>query len=153
MSSIEKQAFSGATDPQASELPLRLGNRPTAESVRRILLVDPDEELGRTRSLLLESLGHPVDRARNFAAIYSLHRDHRYCLVAVSVSAKISDLSTTLTTVRSSWPAARILLLGSSAIGIEDYQYDEMVNPAYHPADLVEVAHRLISVRPFTNFK
>jgi hypothetical protein len=153
MRHTKEQASPDAIDPQTFQSHREPKGIPATESVLRVLLVDPEEELGHTRSLLFESLGRPVDVASNLATICSLPRDSQYCLVAVSINPKPSDLSSTLTTVRSLWPAARILLLGNSAVGIEDYQYDEMVDAAYHPADLVDVARRLISARPFTTLK
>ena len=153
MRDAKEPPSSGAVAPQSYRDHGRTESGSSDESLLHVLLVDPEEELSRTRSLLLGSLGHPVEVARSLAPICHLPRETRYCLVAVSLHSKLPDLPSILTTLRSTWPAARILLLGKSATGVEDYQYDELVDAAYHPADLVEVAQRLISARPFVTNK
>ena len=115
-----------------------------AASACGVLLIEPDAELSPSRLLLLELLGTPVHLARNLTETCNL-RNAAFCLVTASATSNHAEMQSLLTSVRKLWPDAAILLLGDSAFGVEDHQYDEIVNAAHHPADLVSVARRLIS--------
>ena len=138
-------------DPAAPSVALALGSACGSDSsietscVKKpgILLVEPNPELAHTRALLLASLGYPVHIACDLSEICQ-QRGSLFRLVAVDVTPPLVTLQVILTTIRALWPQARILLLGENALGVEDHQYDERVAAAHHPADVVDVARRLI---------
>jgi hypothetical protein len=129
MRDTKEPVSSGAVASRSCRSHGKADDSTSAQLPYRVLLIDSEEGLSHTRSLFFGSLERPVDVTPNLAAIWNLPPEIRDCLVAVNLHSKLPDLPSVLTTVRSLWPAARIPLLGKSAIGIEDYQYDRWSMP------------------------
>ena len=138
----ERVLLPAVADPRASHA--GANESVVTQADLRVLLVESDDDLGRSRMLLLQSLGWPVDVARDRPALCAIPREARYGLVAVGMRPRLMNIPLILTTIRNLWPTARILLLGNSAVGIEDHQYDEMVDADHHPGNLVDIAGQLL---------
>ena len=65
-------------------------------------------------------------------------------LVAISLDVSEREAALIAAHVRHTWPAAKILLLGSPSAWFDDPLYDDSVMPSYNPAGLVEAAKRLL---------
>ncbi len=113
-----------------------------------VLLVDSDPELRDSRSFLLSALSIPVSVVGSYEELCSLPTTNSYNLVALTVRPDEKRASQIAEYVRRRWPKAKILLLGESCGCVEDPLYDDIVNPRYNPAALVQAAQRLLeSVR------
>jgi len=114
----------------------------SAKRPPRILLVDPALALHELHLTLLRSIPAIVETLGSCAELY-LHKEHSYALVILVLSPKSSETTEAADFVRHRWTAARILLLESESAMVDDWLYDERVDPHSHPATLREAAIRL----------
>ncbi|HTW80665.1 MAG TPA: hypothetical protein VME23_14055 [Terracidiphilus sp.] len=110
----------------------------------RILLVDAALALQESHLLLLRSIPAIVEALTSCADMY-LHKEHGYALVILVLHSKSRETAEAAHFVRQRWSAARILLLESESAMIDDWLYDERVDPHSHPATLLEAAIRLMT--------
>ena len=109
-----------------------------------ILLVDPDPNLRDTRRFLLAGLQLPVEAVSSSSEVFGLVPESSYCLVAISLTAGLSEVSHVAAYVRQRWPDAKILLLGESCEDLDDPLYDDRVNPV-NPSGFADASKRLLA--------
>lgn len=109
----------------------------------RILLVDVARALHELHLALLRSIPAFVETLASYADMY-LHQEHGYALVILVLNSNSREMAEAAHFVRRRWTAARILLLGNESTTIDDWLYDERVEPHSHPATLREAAVRLL---------
>lgn len=116
----------------------------TAKTLPRILLVDATLELHELHLLLLRSIPAMVETLASCADLY-LHQAPHYALVILVLHPQSTETAEAAQFVRHRWSRARILLLESETAVIDDWLYDERVDPGLHPATVREAAIRLMS--------
>jgi hypothetical protein len=109
-----------------------------------ILLVDADPELRSSRRGLLASVDHSIVAAASYADVCRLSHKSECRLAAIDLDPSEREAALIATHVRHTWPAARILLLGTPSAWFDDPLYDDSVVPSYNPAGVVEAAKRLL---------
>jgi hypothetical protein len=112
--------------------------------VERVLLIASDRNLRYSRQLLTSSLGLAVDLATGPSEIFRMSREIRYNLVVLDRRGKEKQASQVAECVRTRWPKAKILLLGESSGDLDDWLYDDLVDPRGNPAVLVQFAQRML---------
>lgn len=110
----------------------------------RILLVDAAPALDEWHLLLLRSIPAIVETLASCADLY-LHQEHGYALVILVLHSNSRETAEAAHFVRHRWSAARILLLEGESAMIDDWLYDERIDPHSHPAKVREAAIRLMN--------
>ena len=116
----------------------------SAKTPARILLVDEALLLSESYRFSLRSIPAIVKTLSSCADMY-LHKGQGYALVILVLHCKPSETAEAAHFVRHRWSTARILLLESESAMIDDWLYDERVDPHSHPSKLCDAAIRLIS--------
>jgi hypothetical protein len=116
----------------------------SAKKAPRILLVDAALALHELHVMLLRSIPAIVETLASCADMY-LHMEQAYALVILVFPPNSREVTEAADFVRHRWSAARILLLESEAAMIDDWLYDERVDPHLHPATVLEAAIRLMA--------
>ncbi len=116
---------------------------PTREPPR-ILLVDAAPALYDLHITLLRSIPAFVEKLVSRADMY-LHEEDAYALVILALHLQARETAEVAHFVRHRWSAARILLLECESAAIDDWLYDERVDPHPHPATVRDVAIRLMT--------
>ncbi|HTU49716.1 MAG TPA: hypothetical protein VMF56_03925 [Acidobacteriaceae bacterium] len=127
------------TQYRAAQSPVVAVGRPP-----RILLVEPALELRELHLLLLRSIPAIVETLACCADMY-LNQEPAYALVILVLDSQTREIAAATRFVRHRWSAARILLLESEPTMIDDWLYDERVDPRLHPATVREAAIRLMT--------
>jgi hypothetical protein len=117
---------------------------PVPAQLDRVLIVDSNLELQHSRSLLLSSLGLPVDMAAGVSDVFRLSRKIRYHLVVINGIRSDGQAATIAECVRTRWPTARVLLLGESCGVLDDWLYDDLIDPGNGPAGVVQSAQAML---------
>jgi len=73
------------------------------------------------------------------------HEKRGYALVILALHSKSRETSEAAHFIRNRWSAARILLLEGESTAIDDWLYDERIDPYLHPAAVREAAKRLMA--------
>ncbi|MGD0891416.1 MAG: hypothetical protein ABR923_07775 [Terracidiphilus sp.] len=115
----------------------------------RILLVDVAQTLEDSHLLLLRSIPAMVERLACCADMY-VHKGCGYALVILALHPGSRETSDVANYVRHRWRSARILLLQGESTTIDDWLYDERIDPQLHPAIVCETAIRLITEERFS---
>ncbi|MGA3132416.1 MAG: hypothetical protein ABSD59_16535 [Terracidiphilus sp.] len=110
----------------------------------RILLVNAALSLHDAQLLLLRSIPAIVETVASCADLYR-HEERDYALVILALHSKSKETAEAARFVRHRWSAARILLLEGESAAIDDWLYDERVDPRLHPAAVREAAKRLMT--------
>lgn len=116
----------------------------SAKKTPRILLVDAALALRELHVALLRSIPAFVEKLVSCADIY-LHEENAYALVILMLHTHSRETAEVAEFVRHRWRSARILLLESESPVIDDWLYDERVDPQLHPTTLREAAIRLMT--------
>lgn len=116
----------------------------TAKKPPRILLVDAALALCELHLLLLRSIPAIVVTLASCEDLY-LHEEPTYALVILVLHSQLSETAEAARFVRHRWSGARILLLESEPAAIDDWLYDERIDPRLHPATVREAAIRLMT--------
>jgi hypothetical protein len=116
----------------------------SAKKPPRILLVDATLALREFHLVLLRTIPAIVETLASCADIY-LHEEHAYALVILMLHTHSRETAEVAEFVRHRWRSARILLLESESPVIDDWLYDERVDPHLHPTTLREAAIRLMA--------
>ncbi|MGA7832581.1 MAG: hypothetical protein WCA21_16610 [Terracidiphilus sp.] len=116
-----------------------------AKKPPRILLVDAALALCELHIVLLRSLPALVEKLVSCVDMY-LHDEDAYALVILALDPQARETADVAHFVRHRWSAARILLLESESAVIDDWLYDERVDPHPHPATVRDAVIRLMSV-------
>ena len=115
-----------------------------AQKAPRILLVDAALALRELHLFLLRSIPAIVEKLTSCADMY-IHRGHGYALVILVLHPQSRETAEAADFVRHRWGTARILVLGSESAAIDDWLYDERIEPHLNPACVRDAAIRLIS--------
>lgn len=113
-------------------------------SLGTVLLVDSDSGTSCTRAHLLSACKVTVTPVTGYAEVSSSAQRSTYDVVVISMGAGFEQVRDTAFHVRKSWPDAKILLLGKSTLNLDDPLYDDIVDPALHPAALVRSVMQLL---------
>jgi hypothetical protein len=116
----------------------------TAKEPPRILVVDAALALQDSHVLLLRSIPAIVEIVSSYFDMY-LHEEHGYALVILALHSESRETAEAAHFVRRRWSAARILLLQDASATIDDWLYDERIDPRLHPAAVRETAIRLMT--------
>jgi hypothetical protein len=135
-----------ATTPNRADQPLNF----SANTPARILLVNGALALSESYLFSLRSIPAIVETLGSCADMY-LHKGQGYALVILVLHCKPSETTEAAHFVRHRWSAARILLLESESAMIDDWLYDERVDPHSHPAKLCEAAIQLMAKGKWLN--
>lgn len=115
-----------------------------AQNSPRILLVNAALALHESHLQLLKSIPAKVETVSCPKEMYS-HEAHDYALVILALHSKSRETAEAAHFARRKWTAARILLLDDESVVIDDWLYDERVDPFLHPAAVREAAMRLMT--------
>jgi hypothetical protein len=115
-----------------------------ASIIEQLLLVEPDPELRESRCLLLSSLRLTVHAVGYHLDLFQLLRENRYRLVVLELLRNEEHASQIAGFVRVNRPEAKILLLGQSCGDLDDWLYDDIVDPCCNPAGIVQSAQGLL---------
>jgi hypothetical protein len=116
----------------------------SAERLPRILLADAALALHELHLVLLRSISAIVETLASCTDLY-FHEGHAYALIILVLHPQSRETAEAAHFVRHRWSAARILLLGSESAAIDDWLYDDRVDPHSHPATVCEAAIRLMT--------
>jgi len=116
----------------------------SAKKRPRILLCDAALALDELYLMLLRSIPAIVEAVTSCADMY-VHKEQAYALVILVLPPKSSETTEAAHFVRHRWSSARILLLESEVAAIDDWLYDERIDPNLDPATVREAAIRLIA--------
>ena len=116
----------------------------SAKEPHRILLLDATRAVRERHLELLRSIPAIVEALPSCADLY-LHEEHAYSLVILMLHTHSRETAQVAEFVRHRWRSARILLLESESPLIDDWLYDERVDPHLHPTTLREAAIRLMT--------
>lgn len=119
----------------------------SAESRSAILLVEENDELRESRLKLLSLLDSSVQVADIGAALCECIQGDSFRLVVISVRST-AETERLAFTARRRWPKAKILLLGSTANDLQDFLFDNIVDPRCNPVGFVEISRRLLNEFP-----
>jgi len=108
-----------------------------------ILLVESDQHLLNSRSLLLTKSDFRVFRAGNACDVYHLRSVPIVSVAVLSNTLGDSGLRAAAECVREQWSAARILILGKVQTSFEDYLYDETLDCRFQPYELLKAISKL----------
>lgn len=116
----------------------------SAKEAPRILLVDATLALGEFHLECLRSIPSVVETLASCAEMY-VHEGLGYALVILMLHTHSRETAEVAEFVRHRWRSARILLLESESPAIDDWLYDQRVDPRLHPTALREAAIRLVT--------
>jgi hypothetical protein len=104
---------------------------------RGILAVEPDVAVLHAGSLLLTRANYCVTPVTGERELFTLRGSKPLALAILSDHLGQHQLRTVALTVRKQWPRTRILILGQSALGLEDYLYDEQIHRSSDPKQVL----------------
>jgi DNA-binding response OmpR family regulator len=108
-----------------------------------ILLVESDQHLLNSRSLLLTKSDFRVFMAGNACDVYHLRSVPMVSVAVLSNSLGDSGLRAAAECVREQWSTARILILGAVQPSFEDHLYDEALDFRFQPRELLDAISKL----------
>jgi hypothetical protein len=94
--------------------------------------------------MLLRSIPALVEKLVSCTDLY-FHEGNAYALVILVLLPQSRETAEVAHFVRHRWSEARILLLESESAAIDDWLYDERVDPYPHPATVRDAAIRLVT--------
>jgi hypothetical protein len=115
-----------------------------ARKQARILLVDTALAVREMHLVSLRSIPAIVEKLSFYADMY-LHEGNDYALVILVPHPHSRETAEVAHFIRHRWSASRILLLESESAVIDDWLYDERVEPHSHSATVCEEAIRLMT--------
>ena len=110
---------------------------------RGILAVEPDIAVLNEKSLLLTKANYCVTPASSDRDLFLLRGMKAVAVAILSDHLGQRLLRTVAETVRRQWPRTRILILGQSTMGLEDYLYDEQIFRSSDPQQVLADLERL----------
>ncbi len=129
---------------EAAQLNLAHQSLVVAYTPPRILLVDAALALQKLHLLLLRSIPAIVESMASCADMY-LHGKQGYVLVILALQSESRETAEAAHFVRHRWSTARILLLENESALIDEWLYDERIDPHLHPAEVLAAAIRLMN--------
>ena len=109
-----------------------------------ILIVCADDTLLHSRALLLSTLKIPVQAVSGDSEVSNLPPCANFCLVVLDLVSLELQAAAIAAYVRTRWPGARILLLGGLLQNVDDWLYDDIVEPRFNPSGFIEASKRLL---------
>lgn len=124
-------------------LPAQIAAQATLPAVvSPVMLIQRDDLLRESRRLVLSRI-HPLVRvAEDLAGVFTCGPDVFFRLIVIDMSDPRSAERVAFY-ARRRWPRAKILLLGSSCAQLDDFLYDDIVDPGRNAAAFLEVSRRL----------
>jgi hypothetical protein len=110
----------------------------------QLLLIESDPGLCESRRLLLASLGVPVHAVHSHLEVFQQAGGNRYNLIVLDVLRDPEHAPEIAEFARVNWPEAKILLLGPGCGSLDDWLYDDLVDPYCNPAGVIESAKDLL---------
>lgn len=110
--------------------------------VSSVLLVEKDDTLRDSRRLVLSRLHPGVQAVDSPVAVFNCAPDAAFRLVVIDMSEPRAAERVAFY-ARRRWPKAKILLLGTSCGQLDDFLYDDLVDPCCNTAGFLEVSRRL----------
>jgi hypothetical protein len=104
----------------------------------RILLVEPDQHLLNSRSLLLAKSNFRVLPADKACEVYHLRSVPMVDVAVLNDTLGDAGLRAAAQCVREQWRTARILILGAVQTSFEDYLYDEALDHRFEHDKLLD---------------
>jgi hypothetical protein len=104
----------------------------------RILLVEPDQHLLNSRSLLLTRSNFRVLTAGKACEVYHQRSVPTVDVAVLNDTLGDSGLRAAAQCVREQWSTARILILGVAQASFEDYLYDEALDHRFEADKLLD---------------
>ena len=134
MSSLALPSF-----PSATIFPLLqpAAALPEVAPWRGILAVEPDIATLHWGSQLLTKANYCVTRASSERDVFRLRGMKAAAVTILSDHLGQRLLGTIAETIRRQWPRTRILILGQSTMGLEDYLYDEQIYRSSDPKQVL----------------
>lgn len=123
--------------------PVSMSDHKPGDLRRQVLLVEPDTAVLSARAILLRNSNYCVSSALSDRELFALRHKKVVALAILSASLGCRSLRASAEVVRRQWPLARILILGRSAVGLEDHLYDEQIDPPQEPTQLLGTLDRL----------
>jgi DNA-binding response OmpR family regulator len=126
--------------------------QPTSQSSRithpvcqqgNILLVEHDEGLLSTRTMLLTAWHYGVFTARDYREVFAHNHVREIAVVVISQAFNPLELRAIAEFARRRWPQAGILVVGRGAPPLEDQLYDKNVDPNFQPQSLLAAVDQL----------
>ena len=105
----------------------------------RVLSVGRMDEDVLIRLPLDQSPGFCFSHANDYLELWGLSRGHTYDAIIFHNSVSCFELEEAARLVRRRWPSARILLIRSGEITLEDPLYDQRLRPPVDPDTLLSI--------------
>ena len=108
-----------------------------------VLLVEHDEGLLNTRTMLLTAWHYGVFTARDYREVFGHAKVQEIAVVVISQAFNPLELRAIAEFTRRRWPRAGILVVGHGVPRLEDPLYDEHVDADSQPASLLAAVEQL----------
>src|ERR1700730_2498992 len=132
-------------NPQPISLSSRIPHPALQKS--NVLLVEHDEMLLGTRTMLLTDRRYGVFTARDCTEVFAHAHVQEIAVVIIGQAFSPLELCAIAEFARRRWPRARILVVGHGTPPLEDQLYDENVDPDSQPQSLVAAVEQLSRMR------
>jgi hypothetical protein len=130
---------SPVADPRAPLVPTSSPHATAIAWPVRVLSVGRMDEDVLIREPLDRSPGFCFSHANDYLELWGLSRGHAYDAVIFHNSLRCFELEEAARLVRLRWPLARILLIRSGEITLEDPLYDQRLRPPVDPHTLMSI--------------
>jgi len=108
-----------------------------------VLLVEHDEGLLNTRTMLLAAWHYGVFTARDYREVFANGKVQEIAVVVISKAFNPLELRAIAEFARRRWPRAGILVVGRGVPPLEDQLYDETVDANFQPQSLLTAVEQL----------
>jgi hypothetical protein len=108
-----------------------------------VLLVEHDEMLLGTRTMLLTDQHYGVFTARDYREVFAHAHVQEIAVVVISRAFILPELSAIAEFARKRWPRAGILVVGCGVPPLDDPLYDEHIDPDSQPESLLAAVEQL----------
>ena len=108
-----------------------------------VLLVEHDEGLLNTRTMLLTAWHYGVFTARDYREVFAHGKVQEIAVVVISQAFNPLELRAIAEFTRRRWPRAGIVVVGRGVPPLEDQLYDENVDANFQPQSLLTAVDHL----------
>jgi hypothetical protein len=126
---------------------------PVSREAVSLILIEPELAFLPDRVPMLTEADYRVTTVRDIRELFPLCSRSTFTVALLSELLGPAALDSAARFVRSQWPVARILLLGSAQRRLEDHLYDERIDASCTPQDLLKMLatfdQRKLGGRPF----
>lgn len=138
-----KQPGVAASDPCGFDSEARLPQRKSRRFTFQVLSVGRLENQAIMREALTEWSNFQFSHASDYRELWSLSRERHVDAAVFHNSLCSFELEEAARLVRSRWPKAKILIVRSGEVTLEDPLYDHRVSPPIDPRTLISVLSEL----------